>query len=586
MNAFSAGAALCIWAVILSVLIAAQAIAQTPADVNAAQRQADQVQRTQQEQLRQGQPQPGAPSGTVAAPPTVATRGDQDQQCFNIRRIHVTGAQLIEPDDISSAVQPFENKCLDLVGLNNVLQQITFLYVSRGFVASRAYLPEQDIGDNNLEVVVVEGELTDIVVNGEPEAHQGKIATAFPGLKGKPLNLRDVEQGLDQINRLRSRNATVKLEPGSAQGKTQLNVEENTGKPWHVTVGADNLGSEASGEYQRTAGLEVDNVLGLNDRLTFNIQESVSDKVWRTTQDEPYGQLFSGSFSIPYGYWLFSLDASKSRYFSTIEGTTSDIETSGESYLVNAYVDRVVHRDQTSKTNFTGGFTFKDNDTFILGSLVDVSSRKLSIGSIGFSHARQAAGGLLAGTVTYNQGLDILGAFDDDTAPEGSPKGQFRKITGSLSFTRPFTVGSVSLVYNGYATVEWGVDALFGSEQTAFGSYSSVRGLSEPQVFGNRSVLWRNDLGLRLPAVPDQPELTSWFGQLEPYIGLDVGKIFSQDDLGIPGVTLNGAVAGVRTQGGQLSLDVSYAELLRFPDDREDIKDANGTVYARVSTSF
>ncbi|HFB2047872.1 MAG TPA: Hemolysin transporter protein ShlB [Hyphomicrobiaceae bacterium MAG_BT-2024] len=215
-----------------------------------------------------------------------------------------------------------------------MLRQVTFLYVSRGFVASQAYLPEQDLRDGTLKITVIEGQLTDIILNGQQGAHQAQIAAAFPGLKGTPLNLRAAEQDLDQINRLRSRNATVKLEPGRSQGETQVHVTENTGKPWHVTVGSDNLSSEASGEFQRRAGLELDNTFGINDRFTFNIQESVSEHPFRLTQDEPYGQMFSGSFSVPYGYWLFSIDASKSRYLSTIPSAFSDIDTSGTSIVI------------------------------------------------------------------------------------------------------------------------------------------------------------------------------------------------------------------------------------------------------------
>ena len=51
----------------------------------------------------------------------------------------------------------------------------------------------------------------------------------------------------------------------------------------------------------------------------------------------------------------------------------------------------------------------------------------------------------------------------------------------------------------------WCFDALFGTEQSALGSVSTVRGLAEPQVFGNRSLLLRNELGLHLPHLTDQP---------------------------------------------------------------------------------
>jgi len=61
-------------------------------------------------------------------------------------------------------VAQFEGQCLGLAEINNVLEVLVYLYVERGYIASRVYLPAQDLSDGSLDVVVIEGSLEDIVL--------------------------------------------------------------------------------------------------------------------------------------------------------------------------------------------------------------------------------------------------------------------------------------------------------------------------------------------------------------------------------------------------------------------------------------
>ncbi|WP_375617248.1 POTRA domain-containing protein, partial [Bartonella sp. AP58NXGY] len=94
-------------------------------------------------------------------------------------------------------------RCLGIAEINKVLKAVTKLYMKRGYIAVRAYLPEQDLRGGRLKIVVVEGQVEDITLEGHKveRQSQGEIITAFPNLVGQPAHLRSIEQGLDQINR-------------------------------------------------------------------------------------------------------------------------------------------------------------------------------------------------------------------------------------------------------------------------------------------------------------------------------------------------------------------------------------------------
>ena len=223
--------------------------------------------------------------------------------------------------------------------------------------------------------------------------------------------------------------------------------------------------------------------------------------------------------------------------------------------------------------------------SFILGSRVDVSSRDLSVGSLELGNSRQLWNGQLVATVSYNQGLDIWGAFDDDTAPVGSPKGQFRSVNGSVSYFKPFKLGDLTASYNGQISGQYTPDLLFGSEQVAYGGYSTVRGLRESVVFGNRGIMTRNEFALRLPQSKSQ-QLTKIFGAPEVYTAIDFGHVFSEGTYRIKGGNLLGAAMGLRSQYKNLSVDISWSDIVFASNHFNEAIRSSGIFYARANVFF
>lgn len=525
-----------------------------------------------------------APSGIrPERPGFVAPR--EGERCIDVQTIQVEGVRLIRRTRIARAVAPFEGKCLGLSAINSVLEAITFTYVDKGYITSRAFLPPQDLSDGTLDVIVIEGMLENILMNGDPNALRGQRITAFPGMIGNALNLRDIEQGLEQMGRLRSVEATMEIGAGSEQGGSILIVRRQVARPWSVSLSFDNLGSPSTGQYQSRVNLGYDDLFGLNDYITVSYQRSMENTPWNFFSDPPSGNTFTASLEIPFGYWTLGINGSSNNYTSEISGVLGPIETSGNSRTAELFLSRVLHRNQISKTTLKGTLTWKDTENFILGSLIDVSSRSLSVANLEFSHARQLWGGQATASLGYHQGLDILNAFDDSTAPVGSPKGQFQKIDMSLGYTRPFAIAGQRLIYDGRLQGQWSDDLLFGSEQISLGGPFSIRGVDTSVLFGNRGAQVRNELSLPLPTFTSA-WLAKTFGALEPYAAFDVGWVEDQPAFGITGGTLSGATLGLRSRGGRINLDIRYADLIHVPDDFSDIKDRPGEFYATLSIAF
>ena len=91
-----------------------------------------------------------------------------------------------------------------------------------------------------LTILVIEGKVEGIDFSDDVPFAGQKLRLAFPGIVGNALNIRDLEQGLDQLNRLPSNDATMELVPGTTAGMSRVRIANTPGKTWRASAGLDN----------------------------------------------------------------------------------------------------------------------------------------------------------------------------------------------------------------------------------------------------------------------------------------------------------------------------------------------------------
>ena len=106
-------------------------------------------------------------------------------------------------------IEVYLNRCLGSRDINALLKAIDAWYFQRGYISSRAYLQAQDLTTGTLAVQVAEGLVEGVDATG---ISARGVKRVFPK-EGSPLNLRDIDQALEQINRLRSRQSTIVSRP-------------------------------------------------------------------------------------------------------------------------------------------------------------------------------------------------------------------------------------------------------------------------------------------------------------------------------------------------------------------------------------
>ena len=505
--------------------------------------------------------------------------------CVDIERIKFSGNTKVSNRRIRRMARRYEGRCITVDEINLFLNEVTNLYIRRGYITSRAFMvmPQFYLNEGILDVRIIEGRVHNIT--GLP---LGEQLTAFPRMERTNLNLRDFEQGLDQINRLRSNRATMTIdaEPSSeVASNVNINIERGNRSNWSVFT--DNLGSASTGEWRAGARFSFDNPLGLNDQINLMLTNSIPSEFGRRRSTSA---MFG--YSIPWGYWTFSNNLSYS-YFKT----SFLLPISGEPFftlgntITNTFTaNRVLARGQRFKLAMNMGLTYRDAENFTrvldLEMRNDASSRKLAIANFDLPITLFFGRGMIFAQPSYIQGTRLFGAFDDRGSPfpQSAQYDAFRLFAQSNWRFGPYTW---TTTLNGQFTR----NEMFSSEAFFIGGEPSVRGFKNQGVQGDSGFSIRNDLAFNLPMLTGIQN--RWLGAFTPSVFVDYGRVFSNVSYGDrPGVTkresqpksLAGAGARLAFRYGMFEATATHARALH---QEEWITERHATyLFAGIRGSF
>ncbi len=410
--------------------------------------------------------------------------------CFTIQHIELDGVENLLDRELDAMRRPWLGRCMRLADIELLRREIERYYIEQGWILARVYLkPGQNISGGELAYVVREGKLDSVRLNFGGTEERLQAATAFAGMQGESIHLRDIEQGLDQINRLQSARALMKIEPvRDRAGWSRLLVNSVENNPLRLTLTYDNHGSQSTGEQRAVLTLDSDNLLSLNDNLYLSLSGSAGSAAQRSNRG------VSLSLSLPYGYWLYTLSANRSQYKTTSKGDTVSFVTTGTSDNASIKASRVIHRDRHSKTTVDMVLNLKTTETYVQDVKLQTGSRKLVVADIQLQHVARFPGGRRSAQITYSRGLSTFGALlDEPLSGDDVPRAQFEKIGWHFGYSQ--ALGQTFGHWQYQATVSGQISRhpLFGSEQIAIGNSATVRGFRDSPVSGDAGLAIKND---------------------------------------------------------------------------------------------
>ncbi len=167
---------------------------------------------------------------------------------MTLRSISVIGARSIGEAEIEACYKPYLGKEVSQADLIKITELITKIYRDSGFHLSRAIVPAQDIKSGQVAIRVIEGRISELVIQGERAEQFGARTILEPVTAEDPSRLATLERHLLLANDQAGMRVTDSAleEIGQMTGNFRLTVRVQT---WHlaINIGFDNLGSAPVG---------------------------------------------------------------------------------------------------------------------------------------------------------------------------------------------------------------------------------------------------------------------------------------------------------------------------------------------------
>ena len=537
---------------ILLLLVPVYSLAATPGEQDLIRDRQDRLLEEQQRRLEDLKNLPGQQSAPVAPSAPV------DERCFEIQRIELQGADSLSASERQQLLAPWQGKCLGVSQLNELLKIITNHYLDQGLITTRAYLPQQDLSGGVLQVLVVEGRLEKLRGDEASGLSERELTMTFPGREGRLVNLREIEQMVDQLNRLPSNKAQMELTPGQQVGGSDVLVKNTPQKPWRATLSRNNDGQRSTGEQQWNAGLEWDSPLGLADQLSLRGGHDALSDHQQTSRN---GLL---SYSLPWGWWTFNYSYSESEYRSTAQADGISFKQNGDSQNHQFRAERVVHRDALSKTSLNAGIAYLRTNNYIEDSKLALSSNRLTEAQFGINHGRRIGSAFVNLDLGMQQGIGALDAQGHGHPGPGEADARYRKYTGTLSYLQPFQLWGEQLTFSSLATGQRSEDVLFSPQRMSLGGSSSVRGYKDQFLSGDSGGYWRNELRLTRPVTLNW--LRPVFAEYGGAAAYDQGVIRNDRYNGEQHGRLSSHSLELFARGTHVAASVTFAHSLERPD--------------------
>ncbi|EMR12802.1 hemolysin activator protein [Methylophaga lonarensis MPL] len=525
--------------------------------------QEQQLQQERERQLRNQQEiSPDVRIPTPDSLPENLVYPDSESPCFPINSITLVGESSAEFQFALSSVMDGEasaiDRCLGAQGINVVMSLIQNAIIARGYVTTRVLAAPQDLNSGALTLTVIPGKVRKIQF-AEGVTKRATRWNAIPIKRGDILNLRDIEQGLENFKRVPTVDVDIQIEPAEGPeaqpGESDVLIQYQQRFPFRVTFSADDAGFDSTGKYQGGVTVSGDNLLMLNDLFYMNYNRDLGGG--ESGKRGSDGQTIH--YSLPFGYWLFSTTASSYDYYQAVSGINQSYVYSGRSKTSDIKASRLIYRDAINKTYVSLRGFFRKSSNYIDDTEIEVQRRRTAGWELGFSQTWYLGRSVLDYNLAFKRGT---GAFNALRAPEeafGEGTSRMEILTADLAFNLPFNIslpwGEQALYYSSKLRAQYNFTPLTAQDRFSIGNRYTVRGFDgQWSLSADRGWFVRNELSA----------LIYQSGQAV-YVGLDYGEVSGPSSHLLLGRQLAGAVVGLRGGYGGFSYDVFVGQALKKP---------------------
>lgn len=437
----------------------------------------------------------------LSGSPAEAQSSDADGPRFDIAGFGVEGNTLLPAATVDATLAPFTGKNRDFATVQKAMQALETAFGNAGFTAVQVNLPEQQMRDGRVRLVVDELKIGQVVVEGNRFFDETNVRRTLPALKpGGVPNVDEIARNLRTANESPAKQTKVALRAGEAPGTVDAVARVSDNRPLRLAFTLDSTGTPATGILRAGVALQHANL--------FNADHVGSAQIVTSPEQMKDVLVVGLGYHVPLYRWGDSLDFAyirsdvNSGNVSTggALGGTFAISGKGDFSLVRYNWNLPLRGNLEHKLVFGADWRDYNNSAFFGGTgpslIPDITVHPVSAGySARYRNEQQDLSGYLS-------------AFHNIAGGSGGSAADFAASRGpgaSENYTAwRFGANWLQLLPGSYqlrlsASGQWTKDQLVAGEQWGIGGIDSVRGFLEREI--------ANDRGYRVSAEAYTPDL-------------------------------------------------------------------------------
>ncbi|MGH6707244.1 MAG: ShlB/FhaC/HecB family hemolysin secretion/activation protein, partial [Sphingomicrobium sp.] len=417
---------------------------------------------------------------------------------FTLGAVHIEGATAFSQESLSREFEPYLATEVDEAVLKAIAKRITDRYQEAGYLLSYAYLPKQDVRAGIVRIVVVEGRVDEVVVEGAGRDRATIEAMATRLMDRQPLRIGELERTIGLIRDLPGFAVTdASLAPTADPASHVLKLVVARDRVKQLLF-ADNRGPADSDRARLYSSTSLSSLATAGDEFRLDLFAIPTHK-FRYLYGQVGAALPIGKDGLRLAAWASAGDLRQRGNGLRIDGESTNYSAQLSYPVLRSRVWKLVGKAVISDLRNVSD----DND-------VRIQRDRLRVARVGLDFAIEAKTRVF-GDLAVSRGLGFDGRTraGDPLASRPDAGGRFTKAMLNVQIAHPL---SERMALNVAMTGQLSDRPLLLVEEMALGGNRIGRAYDFNAVTGDRGIAGAMELSYRLPDPAKGPRKIELFG--------------------------------------------------------------------------
>ncbi|MFA7092316.1 MAG: ShlB/FhaC/HecB family hemolysin secretion/activation protein [Arcobacteraceae bacterium] len=426
-------------------------------------------------------------------------KDDKSGQTLLVKSFKIEGALHIKEETLQTLIASYVGKELSFKELQEVTSVITKEYRNQGYFVARAYLPVQNIKENNgvITIAIIEGTYGEFKLKNDSLVKQSIVQGMLDDAKrDNVVSTNTLERSMLIINDTPGAVVTgADVMPGTAVGTSDFAITTQASKPYDGYIIMDNQGSRYTGKNRVMAGVNFNSPFNIGDKISLSglVSNGADLKNGRAAYSAP---LMSNGLrgEVSYSQTTYSL---VDQYES--------LDAKGDSKTLDATLTYPILRTRLENLNASLNIANKELKDEIQSSN-DITKKNAKVLNLGLDYTKDYLAFGFDSQSSVNMGLTYGNlSFDDatkraDDIAGANTNGDYSKTTLALGHNIAFTP-IISLESSLKMQYALGNKNLDGSEDFSIGGANGIKVYPDGELSAENGYLFNIEGKYKLPNI-------------------------------------------------------------------------------------